>query len=79
MKRHFLIFSLIGIVLLLSSFTLRTNDDKNEVDVVVRTIEGHRYIIATNFSHYSGRPGGVTIIHAESCNCKKHLSDHGNN
>ncbi len=70
MKRYFLIFSLIGIVLFLSSFALKTNNSKNEVDVVVRTIEGHRYIIVTNFSHYSGRPGGVTIVHAESCNCK---------
>lgn len=74
MKKYFLIFSLIGgIALLFSSFTFNTNSNgKNEVDVVIRTIEGHRYIIATNYSHYSGRPGGVTIIHAESCNCKKH-------
>lgn len=71
MKKYILIFGLIGIVLLLTSFTLRTNDDRNEVDVLIRTIEGHKYIIATNFSHYSGRPGGVNIIHAESCNCKK--------
>lgn len=70
MKKYFLIFSLIGIILLLTSFTLRTNNDRNEVEVVVRTIEGHRYIIATDYSHYSGRPGGIAIIHAESCNCK---------
>lgn len=70
MKRYFLIFGLSGIILLLSSFTLITNKGKNEVDVVTRTIEGHRYIIATNFSHYSGRPGGIVIIHAESCSCK---------
>lgn len=70
MKKYFLIFSLIGIVLLLTSFTIRTNNDRNEIDVVVRTIEGHRYIITTNFSYYSGRPGGVAIIHSESCNCK---------
>ena len=73
MKKYFLIFSLIGIVLLLTSFTFRTNGDRNEVDVVVKTIEGHKYIITTNFSYYSGRPGGIAIIHAESCNCKKHL------
>jgi len=70
MKKCFLIFSLIGIVLLLTSFTLRTNGDRNEVDVVIRTIEGHRYIITTNYSYYAGRPGGIAIIHAESCNCK---------
>lgn len=70
MKRYFLIFCLIGIILLLSSFTFIANKGKNEVDVVARTIDGHRYIIATNFSHYSGRPGGVAIIHAESCSCK---------
>jgi hypothetical protein len=73
MKKYILIFSLIGIVLLLTSFTFRTNSDRNEVDVVVRTIEGHKYIITTNYSFYSGRPGGIAIIHAESCNCKKHL------
>lgn len=71
MKKYFLIFSLIGIVLLLTSFTLNTNNSKTEVDVVIRTIEGHKYIITTNYSYYAGRPGGVTIIHAESCNCKK--------
>jgi len=71
MKKYILIVSLIGIVLLLTSFTVNTNSNKSEVEVVVRTIEGHKYIIATNYSHYSGRPGGVTIIHAESCNCKK--------
>lgn len=71
MRKYFLMFSLVGIVLLLTSFTFSTNNDKNEVDVVVRTIEGHRYIITTNFSYYSGRPGGIAIIHAESCNCKK--------
>ena len=70
MKKIFLIFGLIGIVLLITSFTLKSNNGKNEVDVVVRTIEGHRYIITTNYSFYSGRPGGVAIIHAESCNCK---------
>ena len=70
MKKYFLIFGLIGIVLLLTSFTFRTNSDRNEVDVVVRTIEGHRYIITTNRSYESGRPGGVAIVHAESCNCK---------
>ena len=64
-------FSLIGIVLLLTSFTFRTNDNRNEVDVVARTIEGHRYIIITNYSHSPERPGGIAIIHAESCNCKK--------
>lgn len=73
MKKIFLIFGLIGIVLLITSFTLKSNNGKNEVDVVVRTIEGHRYIITTNYSFYSGRPGGVAIIHAESCNCKKDL------
>ena len=73
MKKCFLIFSLIGIVLLLTSFNLRTNDVKNEVDVVIKIIEGHRYIIATNYSYYAGRPGGIAIIHAESCDCKKHL------
>lgn len=71
MKKYFLIFSLIGIVLLLTSFTVNTNNGRNEVDVVVRTIEGHRYIITTNYSYYDGRPGGIAIIHAESCNCKK--------
>lgn len=70
MKKYFLIFSLIGLMLLLTAFNVNTNNGKNEVSVVVRTIEGHKYIIATNFSHYSGRPGGVSIIHAESCNCK---------
>lgn len=74
MKKYILIFSLIGIVLLLTSFTFRTNNDRNEVDVVIRTIEGHKYIITTNYSHYSGRPGGIAIIHAESCNCKKTLT-----
>ena len=74
MKKNFLIFSLIGIVLLLSSFTFRTNGDRNEVDVVIKTIEGHRYIIATNYSYYAGRPGGIAITHAESCNHKKHLT-----
>ena len=73
MKKYILIFSLIGIVLLLTSFIFSANYGRNEVDVVVRTIEGHRYIITTNYSHYSGRPGGTAIIHAESCNCKKHL------
>ena len=71
MKKYFLIFSLIGIILLLTSFTFETNRGRNEVDVVVRTLEGHRYIIVTSYSPYSGRPGGVAIIHAESCNCKK--------
>ena len=73
MKKYILIFSLIVIVLLLTSFTFSANYGRTEVDVVVRTIEGHRYIITTNYSHYSGRPGGIAIIHAESCNCKKHL------
>lgn len=71
MKKYILIFSLIGIVLLFTSFTFSTNSDRNEVDVVIRTIEGHRYIITTNYSPYSGRPGGIAITHAESCNCKK--------
>lgn len=73
MKKYFLIFSLIGLMLLLTSFTVNTNKNKNEVDVVMRTIDGHKYIIVTDYSHLSGRPGGVAIIHAESCNCKKHL------
>ena len=73
MKTYFLIFGLIVAVLLLTSFTLNTNNDRTEVDVVVRTIEGHRYIITTSYSYYAGRPGGIAIIHAESCNCKKHL------
>lgn len=72
MKKYFLIFSLIGIVLLLTSFTVETNHGRNEADVVIRTIEGHRYIIATNYGYLSGRPGGIAIIHAESCKCKKH-------
>ena len=71
MKKYILIFSLIGIVLLLTSFTFSTNNGRTEVDVVVRTIEGHRYIITTNRCYESGRPGGIAIIHAESCNCKK--------
>lgn len=70
MKKYFLIFSLIGIVLAFTSFTFETNRGRNEVDVVIRTIEGHRYIITTNYGYLSGRPGGVAIIHAESCNCK---------
>jgi hypothetical protein len=74
MKKYFLIFSLIGIVLLLTSFTFKTNRGRNEVDVVIRTIEGHRYIITTNYSCHAGRPGGIAIIHAESCSCKKHLN-----
>lgn len=74
MKKYFLIFGLIGIVLLISSFTLKTNNGETEVDVVVRTIEGHRYIIATNISYRSSRPGGIAIIHAESCNCKKNIN-----
>ena len=74
MKKYILIFSLIGIVLLLTSFTFETNHGRNEVDVVVRTIESHRYIIVSSYSPYSGRPGGVSIIHAESCNCKKYLN-----
>ena len=72
MKRYFLIFSLIGMVLFLTSFTIKTNNSETEVDVVVRTIEGHRYIIATNISYRSSRPGGIAIVQAESCNCKKH-------
>jgi hypothetical protein len=73
MKKYFLIFSLIWIVvLLLTSFTFSTNNGRTEVDVVVRTIEGHRYIITTNRRYDSGRPGGIAIIHAESCNCKKY-------
>lgn len=72
MKKYFLIFSLIGLVVLLTSFTLRTNKDRNEVDVVIRTIEGHRYIIVTSYSYYAGMTGGTAIIHAESCKCKKH-------
>lgn len=72
MKKYLLIFSLIVIVLLLTSFIFRTNSSRNEVDVVVRTIEGHKYIITTSFSYNSGRPGGIAIIHAESCNCKRH-------
>jgi len=71
MKKYFLIFGLIVVVLLLTSFTLNTNNGRTEVDVVVRTIEGHRYIITTNRFYQSSRPGGVAIIHAESCNCKK--------
>ena len=71
MKKYFLIFGLTGIVLLLTSFTLRTNSDRNEVDVVIRTIEDHRYIITTTYSYYARKPGGIAIIHAESCNCKK--------
>lgn len=72
MKKYFLTFSLIAIVILLTSFTIRTNCGENGTDIIIRTIEGHRYIIATSYSSYSGRPGGVAIIHAESCKCKKH-------
>ena len=72
MKKYFLIFGLIGIVLLFSSFTFSTNHGRQEVNTVIKTIEGHRYVIVTNYSHYSARPGGVAIIHAESCSCKKH-------
>ena len=71
MKKIFLLFVFIGVVLLFSSFRFSTNNDRNDVEVVARTIEGHRYIIATNYGFKSGRPGGVAIIHAESCNCKK--------
>lgn len=72
MKKIFLLFTFIGVVLLLTSFRFNTNNDRNDVEVVVRTIEGHRYIITTNYGTISGIPGGVAIIHAESCKCIKH-------
>ena len=39
------------------------------VDIRLIIIDGHEYIVAATTS--STRPGGVSIIHSESCKCHK--------
>lgn len=42
-----------------------------EVDVRCVIIDGHDYIVAATTSNGVNRPGGVSIIHSESCKCHK--------
>ena len=68
--KKFILGALVGIVVLLCCSFSYTEGSSN-VHVNIRTIEGHKYIIA--HSEYTGgaaRPGGVAIIHSESCSCK---------
>lgn len=41
----------------------------SEIDVRIVEIDGHDYIVAAN--HSDVRPGGVSIMHSESCKCHK--------
>ena len=40
-----------------------------KVDIRIVNIDGHDYVVAT--SKTSARPGGISIIHSESCKCHK--------
>ena len=42
------------------------------VDVKCCWVENHKYVIASTGVAGMARPGGVAIVHAESCPCKKH-------
>ena len=41
----------------------------SDIDIRIVEIDGHDYIVASNRS--STRPGGVSIVHSESCKCHK--------
>lgn len=75
MKKFMIIFGFSVILFILcSSFVISSmRDPIQRVEVDVRTIDGHKYIVAYSYSVLSSnpRPGGVSVIHAESCNCKR--------
>lgn len=43
------------------------NWNNDDVDIRLIKIKDHEYIVTTS---YVGRAGGVSTIHAESCDCK---------
>ena len=45
-----------------------TTPDWRNVELRIVTLEGHKYVVATN---YTGRAGAIDIEHAESCHCLK--------
>ena len=41
------------------------------VDIRIVNIDGHDYVVAASNSRAGVRPGGISIIHSESCKCHK--------
>lgn len=41
------------------------------VNVRIVHIDGHDYIVAASCQNYTNPPGGVSVIHSESCKCHK--------
>lgn len=71
MKKSFKIFGVIAFVAILSSFTYTSINNHHTVDVREVNVSGHKYVVASSF--YDGgeyRPGGVAIVHSESCYCR---------
>lgn len=71
MERVFKIFGVVAFVAILSSFTYTSIRDRHTIDVREVNVSGHKYVVAS--SYYDGgtnRPGGVAIVHSESCYCR---------
>ena len=57
----------------LDELTVEPHGGWNTFAVNLLEIDGHKYIVASNYvgGGAGGRGGGVAIIHAESCPCKE--------
>lgn len=73
MKKYFIGFVAAIILVFSYSFTYKPTYGcgSNAVDITVKSIHGHDYVIVsgTSNSNYGGT--GVAIVHAESCSCKR--------
>lgn len=60
----------------LDELTVQPHGDWNTFAVNLIEIDGHKYIVASNYvgrmhGAGAGAGGGIAIIHAESCPCKE--------
>ena len=69
MKKYLIGFCAAIAIVLLCSFSYRLGF--TVTDVKCCWVENHKYVIATNYAPNRDMPGGVAIVHAESCPCKR--------
>lgn len=71
MKKYLIGFVAAITIMLLSSFTYRSLVNNHAVDVRTVNVDGHKYVVASSYATDPCRPGGVALVHAESCSCKR--------
>jgi hypothetical protein len=70
MKKMLIGFIAAMVLVLTCSFSYRVCT--SYVDVKCCWVENHKYVVASTCVTSMERPGGVAIVHAESCPCKRH-------